>query len=756
MIDSIAIAGVASFSSDSQILGGLSQFNYCYGSNGTGKTTVSRVIADEQRFPGCTVVWKRGTKLQAMVYNHDFVAKNFAQSAELKGIFTLGEQGVDALARINTAKGEFDDLTQKMEHLTRTLQGDDGAGGLRSQLAANEADFRATCWKQKQKHDPKLRGALEGFRNSADKFKEKILIERAGNSAAVVTLADLEKRAATVFGPPPTPEVPLAAIETTQLLTLESNPILDKPVIGSADVDIAAMIQKLGNSDWVRKGLAFYEVNGQRCPFCQQTMSEGLAQSLRDYFDEAFEQGSRAIEEFAAAYTATAARVRQRLDASLAAPSRFLDVEALTRELLDSQLTLNLQRIATKQTAPSQRVALASLSAVLTNIRELIEEANRQVAAHNRVVANLAQERRELTAKVWKYLLEIELKSDLASYDKRSNELGKAIDAVSEKIASTSRKRAATAAEIRRLEKETTSNQPTIDAINALLSSFGFLGFSLAKTDDERCYKLVRPDGTDAKETLSEGEKTFVAFLYFYHLVNGSTSETGIVTDRVVVFDDPVSSLDADVVFVVSSLIRGLFDDVRSGKSNIKQIFVLTHNVHFHKEVTFNPKRTNAALNEETFWTIRKTGLESVVEQHPTNPIRSSYELLWIEVRHPERSKHTIQNTLRRILESYFKLLGGVNPDAICDLFTGKEKLICNSLFSWVNYGSHSVDDDLYVSIDDAMVATYLKVFRAIFDKAGHLAHYKMMMGNAYAEVPAEAKSTGEALAKELAGASHA
>jgi hypothetical protein len=33
-------------------------------------------------------------------------------------------------------------------------------------------------------------------------------------------------------------------------------------------------------------------------------------------------------------------------------------------------------------------------------------------------------------------------------------------------------------------------------------------------------------------------------------------------------------------------------------------------------------------------------------------------------------------------------------------------------------------------------VASYLKVFRAIFDNAGHSAHYKMMMGDAYVEAP--------------------
>ncbi|MFH0083694.1 AAA family ATPase, partial [Pseudomonas aeruginosa] len=71
--------------------------------------------------------------------------------------------------------------------------------------------------------------------------------------------------------------------------------------------------------------------------------------------------------------------------------------------------------------------------------------------------------------------------------------------------------------------------------------------------------------GMDAKETLSEGERTFVTFLYFYHLLKGSDSESGVTTDRIVVFDDPVSSLDSDILFIVSSLIKALFDEVRQG-----------------------------------------------------------------------------------------------------------------------------------------------------------------------------------------------
>src|SRR5690606_27404941 len=141
------------------------------------------------------------------------------------------------------------------------------------------------------------------------------------------------------------------------------------------------------------------------------------------------------------------------------------------------------------------------------------------------------------------------------------------------------------------LEKRTTSIQPTIDAINTILSSFGFQSFRMAKSQSGDYYKLIRQDGSDAKTTLSEGEKTFITFLYFYHLLKGSTSESGMTVDRVVVFDDPGSSLDSEVLLVVSSLINGLFDEVGSGTGRIKQIFVMPHNVYFLQEITYNHKR---------------------------------------------------------------------------------------------------------------------------------------------------------------------
>jgi len=735
MIESISISNVATFGTTPEQVNALSQVNFFFGSNGTGKTTVSRVIADETKFLACNVIWKGGTKLQTLVYNNDFVEHNFNQSAELKGVFTLGEKQLGTLAKIAAAKSELDALTNKIATLTLGLQGADGRGGKKGDLATLEVGLKEKCWAQKQKHDAKLQGAFEGYRNSSEKFKGKVLQELTANKASLLTLAELEKKAESVFGPTPTAEASVPSVDAAKLLAHEADPILKKRVIGKEDVDIAAMIKKLGNSDWVRAGRAFYDVNEGTCPFCQQSTSEVFAQSLNEYFDESFVADSQAIDNLFTNYATETARIQQQLASIIASPSKFLDVEKLKaeKELLDTRISLNNQRLVEKKKEASQVVELESLSNPIAAIKTLIDAANAEVTAHNKMVASLATERATLTAQVWKFILD-ELKADLSAFKTEKDGFEKAISAMTTQITDATTDKAKKAAQIRELEKQTTSIQPTIDGINSLLSSFGFQGFKLAKAASGSSYKLIRSDGSDAKTTLSEGEKTFVTFLYFYHLLKGSESDSGMTTDRIVVFDDPVSSLDSNILFIVGSLIKGLFDEVRAGTGYIKQLFVFTHNVYFHKEVTYTPRQKGVSPNERTYWIVRKPGLVSKVDKHLTNPIKTSYELLWAEVRKSERSNLAIQNTLRRILENYFKILGGIEFDDLCAMFDGKEKLICRSLCSWVHDGSHYAHDDLYVSIDDSMVDSYLEVFRAIFDKSKHSAHYKMMMGDAFVE----------------------
>jgi wobble nucleotide-excising tRNase len=197
----------------------------------------------------------------------------------------------------------------------------------------------------------------------------------------------------------------------------------------------------------------------------------------------------------------------------------------------------------------------------------------------------------------------------------------------------------------------------------------------------------------------------------------------------VVVIDDPVSSLDSQVLFVVSALVRKLV--ARAEKSDdhaLRQVFVLTHNAYFHREVTFDKHRGTGCKNTESFWVVRRASGKSTIEARGSNPVSTGYELLWDEVRSPSGSSTGVANAMRRILEYYFQILGGEKLQDIDQLFDGQEQLVCKALLSWSNQGSHLPADDMFVAAETYESEKYQEVFRKVFEKTQHDAHYRMMM----------------------------
>ena len=734
MIESIHIAKAATYGDNAQALTGLKMFTYIYGSNGSGKTTISRVIGNpaSPSHASCRVTWKGGAPLEVMVYNRDFVQANFGQSA-IKGVFTLGKQSVEDAELLRLATAEVAKRSEDIQKFTATLQGPDGLGGKRAELEALDQWLQEKCWLQKVKHGAKLSGAFEGYRNDKSKFKRKILEEsaRAASDEVRPTLTEMEAKAETIFGAAPATETPLPSPSSNSLLSRESYPILAKIVVGSKDVDIAVMIEKLGSSDWVKQGRPYFQINEGNCPFCQQAAPPSLEASLSAYFDGAFIADTDAVDALTLAYAADGKAFVSSVDAILASPSARLDKSGLEaqRDIAVAKIAANSLLIEAKRKEPSRPIALESLLDATVAISSTIAIANAAISAHNSTVANLKGEKENLTAQVWRYLIDEELIADLADYVARKSGIDKAIEKLEELIAESKKVKLAKESEIRALEKSSTSVQPTVNEINALLCSYGFRSFSLARAGEGNTYALRRADQTDARETLSEGEKSFVTFLYFYFLLQGSPSDSGTIAHRVAVVDDPVSSLDSDVLFIVSSLIHRLMDEVRAKTSAVRQLFILTHNIHFHREVTFNGDRPrDGVLREESFWVVRKPAGHSQLESCAQNPVSSSYEMLWAELRRLDQLLGAVQNTMRRILESYFKILGGVDPKSLDRHFEGSDKVVCRSLFSWINAGSHGFDDNLHFAVDAASVENHLRVFKAIFELSKHGAHYRMMM----------------------------
>lgn len=743
MIETLEIDQVATYITP-QTMDGLKDVNFVFGTNGAGKTTIGRVVANQSRpeHAKCSIAWRDGIEMQPLVYNRDFVDANFNIEGHLKGIFTLGEKDIANELAIKSKKEEVDRHGNDVAQRANTLGDAVKKTGKLGELVELEKEFAGHCWEQKRKHDATFADAFTGVRSDATRFKERLLQQAQSNKAELHTLEYLAERAATVFGEAPQRQGKLLPLAFAAIVALEEDPILAKRVVGKEDVDIAEMIHRLGHSDWVKAGQAHYESSAPMCPFCQQAAPEELSPSLEAYFDETFERDTQAIAGLQAAYERESNLILVALHSLAESTSPFLDKSAFEgeRAAIQAKLRANALILANKRKEPSAPQQLESLAQPFAAVFDLIAATNVKVDAHNRIVDGIGAEKTNLTAQVWRHILE-DMKVALETYGRKKGSAEAAIDSLRSQITASEAAKVKAQRELRELEKSATTVQPTVDAINDLLKSFGFKTFTLARADDETHYKLVRHDGKDAKHSLSEGEKSFVTFLYFYHLIKGSDSDSGAARDRIVVFDDPVSSMDSDVLFIVSSLIRALFEDMRKGQGYVKQVFVLTHNVYFHKEVCFaSPQRKGEGKggkggkgNERnitrSFWVVRKSPTGPLLERFDDNPIKTSYELLWDEVRKDERNPLTIQNTMRRILEHYFKILGGVDFDQLCQKFEGREKLVCRSLLSWVNDGSHFSHDDAHFAFGKDAIDDQVEIFKKIFERAEHLPHYDMMMG---------------------------
>ncbi|NHK28907.1 AAA family ATPase [Parvularcula flava] len=737
MIEEIHLANEGAYDAEGTRLHGLKALNFVFGPNGSGKTTISRIIDGTETYPDSTVTWRAGNQLETLVYNRDFIKRHFDTESSIKGIYTFGEN-IEVAEKIKSLKADADEIGTKLAALKKTLSGEDGNGGKQKEHNDLKSQLVEDVWTAKKYLDD-LSDAFSGLNNNKKNFCTRYLAEAENNHTELRDIGELREDATTVFSSTLIEAATLPQPDNSALASLENDAILSKKVIGKEDVDIAALIEKLGNSDWVQQGREYFNKLDDQCPFCQQKTDAAFRQSLEDYFDESYVADLAAIDRLLDDYESKAKALLDSYGVSAVVDSALLDRDLFDKDLATLRLALenNIDRIRGKKKEPSAPVTLKDTKPLLAAVDTHIGAANTKVKANNDTLHNLDARKRELSSQIWRRLLE-DTKATYDRYKKASGNLEAAITSLSGQIQQRKNELEAKNSEIEEKERQITSIKPTIDAINKLLKSFGFMNFYLVESADNGFYEVKRPGGEDAKDTLSEGEKSFITFLYFYHLIKGSFSASGATTDRIVVFDDPVSSLDADILFIVCNLIKGIVNEMREGNSAIKQVFVLTHNIYFHKEITFNKKRSGAdAFQDETFWIIRKSADRSELLASEENPIRSSYELLWREVKQKPPSDAAIQNTLRRILEHYFKFFGGITPDNIIEKFEGQDKLICGSLFSWINDGSHFANDDLYMSCDPGQIGRYLAVFQRIFEESGHAGHYKMMMGNDYTALPA-------------------
>lgn len=737
MITRISLQNTATFGNETQTMDKLKKLNFVFGSNGSGKTTISRVLRSPEQYPNCTVEWENGSAFPCKVYNSDFVAENFKDDSDMPGIFTLGKEELETKEKIRELEKQIHELDLERTKKSNTLKGADGKSGKEAELVAFEKKYTDIFWSRKQRFDSSsLRDGMEGFLNSKTNFQKQLLQQAVSNKEPLFSREELSNRAKIAFGEKPMvlPEISLPNF--TKFLELSRSPILKRKIVGKEDIDISALIKKLNNSDWVKAGMTYLDRSDGVCPFCQGKIQDNLKEKLDQYFDETYLTNIKKVDEIISQYDASSSQLLNQLNFILQQNADFMDVETFkaSLQLLENVIDNNKQLLLSKKANPSMPVELLEYGNLPEELVNLVRESNCKIQEHNIMVSQLGKEQALLKKQIWRFIVN-DASFDIAAYRKGKKKLEDEIASLNTEIREGLAQKRGLETDIKNLQAALTSVIPTKDLINEWLEEFGFTGFRLEVGSDEHSYGLVRNDGTPVNKTLSEGEKNFVTFLYFYALLKGSQDDSGITSEQVVVIDDPVSSMDSEVLFVVSTLVRDLYESIYYGLSNIRQLFVLSHNLYFYKEVTFNQSLDKKIPKQMNYWTIRKYKGISKINWNNDNPVQSTYEILWHDVKYAsdhqdEVSSNSLQNTMRRILEHYYKYYGGISLNKLPDKMDKNHRWIVKTLLAWANDGSHSKFDDICCApLQQNSVSLYLEAFRLIFEEMGHLAHYNMMMG---------------------------
>ena len=729
--------------------------NFFYGNNGAGKSSIAHAIAEDDG-----VVWadgKTAADFDVLVYNQDFINDNFVNYGDLKGVFIFGEEDIEAkkkIAELTDQKKQKMDARQTAldEHKKKT----DG-------LASALTQFQDTCFSKTAEIRRRFDKCMDGKKQKKN-FAEAVLGETKPTDH---DLAELERLYDVAFDDSARAYTEFKKAAATTYGSLPGKDLLDRMIVSSSDTPFAKFMKALGDtaSDWVRDGHTHYAgAAGGKCPYCQQKLPANFEADIAATFDAQYQQDIRDLGQFQTVYERETREIVRVLQGNASDVMPTIDLTAYQEKLalLESNFEINRQRIAEKVKEPSKTISLEDTDTLLLEIGAMIDEINKQIKANNDVVSAKRSSKSKCKTEIMQYLAFM-LAADVKSYQDEVAKLQKEIDDVTERGNKLRKEIGDLTKEISDLNKHNANTEAAIDSINKILKNSGFQGFSIrAKEGVENVYEVIREDGSIA-ENLSEGERNFIAFLYFYHQVRGSMSSEEL-KEKIVVIDDPVSSMDSTALFLVSAIVREMINVCRNNTEYlnpkvsgdyIKQLFVLTHNVYFHREVTYQQV---GYYNCTSFYMIRKNDNISTIklckrqskeiptEEENYNPVQNSYAALWDELRDIQSTIPAL-NVMRRILEYYFLQLCGYEGSDLREIVLEKPEnrnkfikqvegekpdmtdyQLASSLLAYIN-NPNGISDGLNYVEDCEDVDAYKRVFQMIFEALGQSQHYKMMTG---------------------------
>lgn len=637
--------------------------NFFYGRNGVGKTTIADAIRN-----GSTLQWSETAKpddIEILVYDAEYISRNFHSFDNLQGVFMVFEENIEIQTQIEGMEKELLEKREAYKQCETEIQ------KKKAEKLKLHDSVQDLCWDA-------VSNIRKQFASAVTSIKKKSLLETiipidpmAHSTKKLMDFYD------TVYAKEQVTYPPLPGAGQLSCLKMPGAKYMDQVLTSSSDTPFAQFIEALNAANWVHQGnVQFIPHSNGKCPFCQQELPESFNEEIKKAFDAKYASYIAAIQDFGQAYLRESQEILVRLESNLKQNFPHFDTEKYCDklELLKKTFQMNFQRITVKLNSPDIVSPLDDTSEILFEIQQIIDDTNEQIRKANKLVEDSKNQRVICKSQVTELIAWI-LKKDIDDYKLRASVLDEEIQLLIDKRQTITDEGNQLKTEINALKENMTNTQGTMKDINALLKNSGFQGFRLReKNGVENVYEVVRSNGIIA-DKLSEGERNFIAFLYFYCSVRGSFDQKQ-QKNKIVVIDDPVSSMDSSALFIISTLVREMIEvcynnieyrNQRVSGDYIKQIFVLTHNAYFHKEISYKQVERyrgvdfyliQKADNKSTIHHCIRKSQKEISETENYNPVKNSYAELWEEYRQLS-TPTAIVNVIWRILEYYFVQLNG-------------------------------------------------------------------------------------------------
>lgn len=721
----LSIHGVRSYQGERPVEFDLSKYvTLIYGQNGSGKSTVSGYFYKHGRpdYSQCNL--QPPLNMNYLVFNQEYVDDIFSQPSQ-PGVFTLNSENAEIKTEIDALQAESKEMLDRRDALD--VQKCD-VEGMEESVKSDAAKQIYSSTTEIRKTD--LWELMVGAKQTNPLYQTILGHLKVEETSTQELTEELNRLEASKGNP-----YPLLEALPTSPLNESDIALLMQPLIPAGDSRLAAAINQLGNIDWVRSGQKW--LIDDICPFCQTpTDARQLQQEITALFDTSWEIAMDQLRELQGRYQLWHDKPEHMRQLIKACP--LVDLEHpvyLCLLELEQAYQRNKMHIDEKLTSPSASISLEDLSALAGNVSAQIASINVAISEHNRKAENYQTEREGLKQKLLGHIRKLATDT-IINHDEQLAKLAEKSEKITVSQKEISAQLSALTATIRDKSSQIVNTQETIDRINHGLNILGITGFHIASYDDRDDYRLVRSgEKSDAPvfSSLSEGEKTLIAFLYFLETCTGRKSrDDDDQRKRLIVIDDPISSLSQNYVFEIASLIQHQVIRAKIAE----KVIILTHSLFFFQELLLSAERKKRAAGscppEWTLYRISKS-LHSSASLVSEKELLNDYQALWYVLRHAQKddiASVVIPNTMRQILEYYFGFSGKSETlhRALETLASGPEGEPGFRIFArYLNRHSHQ--DARNISLHEgASVERYLAWFKKVFEAAKDEEHYTSMM----------------------------